>query len=161
MDKKRIKQDLLCAVLFLIFSVYLVLDAIPGQISVGGGLAAAEQWADSRTFPYFAAWVMGAAALGEAILNAHRYWSLSKEEKAEECHNIQWRWEFRALAVFGLCVAYTVLFDVIGYLPATFLVPPLVLYVMGARKWQHYLSVYAVAIIVYVVFRYVLNVQVP
>lgn len=161
MEKKRIKQNLLCAVVFLVFSVYLILDAIPGQISVGGGLAAAEQWADSRTFPYFAAWIMGVAALGEIIRNIYQYRSLSKEEKAEAFHNIPWRWELRALAVFGLCVIYTMLFEVIGYLPATFLIPPLVLYVMGSRKWQHYLCVYGIAIVVYVVFLYVLNVQVP
>lgn len=161
MDKKRIKQNLLCAMAFLIFSIYLILEAIPRQISVGGGLAAAEQWADSRTFPYFAAWIMGVVALGEVILNAYQYWLSSKEEKAEESHNIPWRWEIRALAVFGLCVVYTILFDAIGYLPATFLIPPLVLYVMGSRKWQHYLCVYGIAIVVYVVFRYVLNVQVP
>lgn len=161
MEKKRLKENLVCAFVFLILSIYLIASAIPGQIAAGKGLAAVGQGADSRTFPYFAAWVMGVAALGEILSNVYRYRTSAQEEDGDGHRKAEWGWELRALAVFGLCLVYAILFDIIGYLPATFLVPPVVLYVMGSRKWQHYLCVYAVAIAVYVVFRYVLNVQVP
>ena len=74
---------------------------------------------------------------------------------------VQWRNELRALIIFALCVIYAVLFSMIGYIAATLIVPPIMLLVLGNRKWQHYVSVYAVGAAIYVVFVYLLQIRLP
>ena len=64
-------------------------------------------------------------------------------------------------AVFGLILLYGVLFAKIGYIWSTLLVPPALLAVMGCRKWTYYLYVYGFAAVVYVLFRFVLQVVLP
>lgn len=158
MDKRKILQDLVCAGFFLILSMFLIFVAIPSQISVGGGFVAAEAGANSRTFPYFAVGMMGIAAVGELIISIFQYIHVKKEGQRATTEGGN---EIRALIIFGLCLIYAWLFHAVGFLISTFLVMPFALFIMGSRKWKHYLSVYMVAIVMYFIFQYVLNVQLP
>lgn len=157
MDKKGAIRNLICAGIFFLMSLFLIVAAIPQQISIGGGLMA-EKGANSRVFPYFAAGVMCLASLAELAVNLVQYFRAAQTPSGKTGEGGR---EGRALVIFGLCALYAWLFGTIGYLLSTFIVAPVILYVMGSRKWPHYLSVCAVTVVMYFVFQYILNVQLP
>jgi len=159
MDERKIKQDILSALVFLAGSIFLAVYAIPTQIAVSGRFMAAADSTGSRIFPYFAAAVMGLSAIVEIVTKLFQLRRAVKPEAGETKKD--WKNERKAIVIFLLCCVYAVLFERIGYLISTAVVMPAALFVMGSRKWQHYVSVYVVGIVMYVTFRYVLNVPLP
>ena len=65
-------------------------------------------------------------------------------------------------AVTGMIrsLVYAVLFIQIGFIPATVIVPPVILFAVGCRKWSYYGIYYAFAAVMYLLFRYVLLVPI-
>ena len=104
--------------------------------------------------------ILVAAAL-ELILNALRYLRLRKVEGVQRGTPVNWAGEFRALLVFGVCIVYMLLFKRLGYLLSTLLCTTLVLAILRDRKWKHYVSVYVVGGLMYVVFQYLLKINLP
>ena len=62
--------------------------------------------------------------------------------------------------VFALVLLYAVLFMMIGFIPATLVVPPVILFVIGCRKWHYYPIYYVFAALMYLLFRYILLVPI-
>jgi cell division protein FtsW (lipid II flippase) len=60
--------------------------------------------------------------------------------------------------VYLIILLYAILFTEFGYVISTLLIPPVLLFVLGCRKWQYYIYVYAFATIIYMLFIYVLKV---
>ncbi len=68
--------------------------------------------------------------------------------------------ELIPLGVFALALVYALLFKYIGFIPATILVPPVLLLLLGCRKWYFYAAVYVFSAVMYAVFRFVLLVPI-
>lgn len=158
---KNIKANIFFAALFIALSLYMIFAAIPSEIDLSARWSTVDSGVDSRTFPYIACVIMGTAALAQLITNLRKYIVLKKANEEIPGDKISWIKEIRAMAVFILCAAYGVLFVTIGYIYATLIVPPLVLFMMGSKKWYHYLVVYAIGALMYVIFIYLLNIRLP
>ena len=90
-----------------------------------------------------------------------RYIELRKIQEKEIKDKIEWAKEFRSLLVFACCVLYMILFETVGYLIATLIAPALVLLVLRDLNWKHYLSVYIVGGLMYLIFQYLLKINLP
>ena len=156
----EVKRNLIASVAFLAFALFMILFAIPTEINVKSGLLAGESSTESRLFPYFASGIMGIAAIIQIAKNLYSY-SVLRKSGVENTEHVDIRKELKALAILALCVVYSLLFSAIGYIAASVIVTPIALFVMGGRKWQYYVSVLAVALIMYIIFEYVLYVPLP
>ena len=67
---------------------------------------------------------------------------------------------FIPFIIFALILVYAVLFIQIGFIPATVIVPPVILFAVGCRKWSYYGIYYAFAAVMYLLFRCVLLVPI-
>ena len=65
-----------------------------------------------------------------------------------------------AYIVFLLVLLYGILFAKLGFIAATAIVPPVILLVIGCRKWHYYLIYYAFAAALYALFKYLLLVPI-
>lgn len=155
MEKKKLRNNIVASGAFVVFSAYMFLFAIAREISVKKMLGSSMASIDSRFFPYLTTAIIGVLALAELISSARRYLKLNqtKSDGSPESENIP-----RALVLFGLFVVYAVMFQYGGFIAATVVVPPVVLFVMGSRKWYHYASFYGVAVVTYVLFVHALNI---
>lgn len=160
MELKKQRTNFIVALIVLVIAVVTWGYIVPSQIRLNA-LWGGTSGVTSRTFPRFACGLAALAAIGEMIQSGLRYRQLKKEHAQMEHVPVQWRNELRALIIFALCVIYAVLFSMIGYIAATLIVPPIMLLVLGNRKWQHYVSVYAVGAAIYVVFVYLLQIRLP
>lgn len=160
MELRKAKNSAICGLVFLLFSVWMVLYAIPTQIDLQQLFGGTDIGTNSRTAAYFAAFMMGIPSLIQLISASVKYFKLKKTSEDAEI-KIDWTSEIRALGVFVLCIAYGALFQWPGYIVATIIIPPVILLVLGDRKWQHYLSVYGLGAVMYVIFFYLLKVTLP
>ena len=160
MDKNRQKlwqnfiSGLLIAALALLMEFYI----IPAQIKVsafGGGSGV-----NSRSFPQLAAWIILIPAILLSVTSGFQLLKMGKAEKQANS-SIRWRDELRAIGLIALFFLYAVLFNYVGYIVATVVVPPLVLLLLGSRNWKHYTAVYGVGIAVYILFKFVMQVPLP
>ncbi len=142
MELIKYRNNAICGMVFLIFSLWMIFYAIPTQISLVEILGGADAGANSRSTPYFAAAFMGIPSLIQLLVSVAKYVRLEKQGAEAPGMQVGWTGEIRALIIFGLCIFYGVLFWSIGYILATVIVPPIMLFVLGDRKWRHYLSVY-------------------
>lgn len=62
--------------------------------------------------------------------------------------------------MFLLSLVYVVLFKRIGFIPATALAIPAVLILLKCKKWHYYAIAYAFAALMYVLFKFVLQVPI-
>lgn len=161
MEQSKCRRDMVVSLVFIVFSLFMILWGIPHEISLKTLWGGSATGVTSRTFPYFACVMVLIAAGLEFGLNALRYIRLCKEEGPQKGAPVNWAGELRALLVFGVCVVYMLLFRRIGYLLSTLLCTTLVLVILGDRKWKHYMSVYVVGGLMYVVFQYLLKINLP
>lgn len=61
---------------------------------------------------------------------------------------------------FVLVLAYALIFNYVGFIWATVIIPPIMLFFLGSRKWQHYVAVYVFCAIMYCLFKFVLHVPI-
>lgn len=165
---KEIRRDIIVYSVLLAAAVIVYVWVIPNQIYLSSS-AAAESFSPD-TFPRFAAIVFFLAALG-GLANALRLYRGEKQKEKEqeskergmEKHSRTKKEIFAELVpylVFGLVFVYGILFSKIGFVPATVIIPPLVLFLIGCRKWHYYGIFYAFAGILYLLFRYILLVPI-
>ncbi len=158
--KENIYANIVFGALFLTLALYVIFIAIPTQINMAGRWSG-DAGVNSRSFPYMASVVMGAAAAIQLIVNSIKLIVIKAKNREMPGIKIEWNKELRTIAAFILCVLYGLLFVNIGYIYATLIVPPIMLALLGSRKWQHYLSLYIVGAIMYVLFIYVLRIRLP
>ena len=151
---------MLVALFFIVLAAVTWLYIIPSQVRINA-MWGGSSGVNGRTFPYFATALVALAALGELIQSAIEYISLRRQGKTAEKIAIEWKKELRAVIIFVLCLVYAIIFSTLGYVIATIIVPPIMLFVMGNRNWVHYISIYALGGIMYALFVYLLRIPLP
>ena len=161
MTQKKCVQEAACASAFLAFCLFMAFYGIPREITLNTLWGGSSTGVPSRTFPYFAIAIMMIASLVQLFCSIFRYIELRKIQEKEIKDKIEWAKEFRSLLVFACCVLYMILFETVGYLIATLIAPALVLLVLRDLNWKHYLSVYIVGGLMYLIFQYLLKINLP
>ena len=164
MEMKRIKENIISSLVFMALSIILYLQVIPWGVplraSWGGDVGV-----DSRTFPYFSALAMGLIACAFFLVSLYQYGKKKMHEQPKEYENAEERHtikeELLGLATFGLFIAYGLLLVSVGFIIATLVIPPIILVFLGHRKLSGFISVYVFSAILYMVFQYLLKVQLP
>lgn len=156
---KRMKNSLYASAALLIFSLLMIFYAIPTQISVKALLGGNSTIVNSRFFPYIVSGIVGVLSAVELAASAIQLSRLAKEGKKDEAKAP--KGTLIAMVVFVLFVVYLLIFARFGFIISSAIVPPAVLFVLGSRKWQHYVSYYVVMAATYVIFVYALKISLP
>lgn len=163
MELKKAKRDFFFMLVLLILSVVFYVVVIPAQIPLRNNWGADIVFT-SRTYPSLLAIaliimsVIGMAASLRRIISLKKQGMVSQRTKPDG--RAIWKM-IVPYVVFLLILAYGILFSSIGFIWATLLIPPVILFVLGCRKWPYYLFVYLFAAGVYALFRFVLHVALP
>ena len=157
-SKKTILKDIALYALFLIAALVFYFYIIPTQTNIS--IAAKADVFSPDTFPKLLAVVIAAVSVIGLIYSLSRFIIVSKKEQnGEEKAESKKGW-WIPYAVVILILAYIICFDKIGFIPATIIFPPLVLFVIGGRNWKHYLIYFIFAAVMYVLFKYVMLVPI-
>lgn len=166
--KKEIKRDMAVYAVLIVAAVVVYFWIIPTQIYLSGS-AKAETFSPD-TFPRFITIIFFLCAVG-GLLNSFRLYQKERrrgkaekaaehEESARPCTKKDRLAAFIPYIVFLLVLGYGILFSRIGFIAATAIVPPLILFVIGCRKWHYYLIYYGFAAVLYLLFKYLLLVPI-
>lgn len=161
MDLKKAKKNIFSAVFFIATSIFIYFYAIPREVpmraSWGGGIEVG-----SRFFPYFSAVSLGIFAFIFLVKSCFEYKKVKqKESQYAEAEKMNTKDEIRAIEVYGLFIFYAILFVKIGYILSTLIVPTVILLFLGERKILQYLIIYALGGSLFVIFKILLNIQLP
>lgn len=156
----KAKKSILAAAILLVFIIMMLVYAIPTQISTSNILGSASTM-DSRWFPTVVSVLIGLLAAFELVTNIIKLKNEKSSENADNVESADKKGMIKSLAVFALFVLYLVLFANFGFIISSILVPPVVLFILGGRKWQYYLCYFIVVAITYVIFMYALNIMLP
>lgn len=157
MDK--IKKNVYTSVILFAFSLIMIFYAIPTQISVNNLLGGDSTIVNSRFFPYLIAAIIGVLSAVEFVFSVISMAKLSSNNHAHQKEPP--KGTIIAMSVFALFVIYLLVFAQLGFIISSAIVPPIVLWLLGSRKWQHYLSYYGVMAATYFVFVYALKISLP
>ena len=161
---KEIKRDLIVYSILILTALMVYFFIIPNQIYVSSS-AAAESFSPD-TFPRFATIIFLIAAV-VGLLNAVRLYLATRsleitQEKTQQPKSTT-KERLASLVpylVFLLILFYGILFYKLGFILATVIVPPVILLLIGCRKWHYYGIYYAFALVLYLLFRYILLVPI-
>ena len=165
MKQKKYLEDILSFAVVLGICLFFLLGGI--EANVPEAPAARNMTFTPRTFPTICFSVIGLCSAAGLIKSAAAYVKSKKEdgEKKEGGWKSKSRREriaaFMPWISLALCYAYAWLFSHFGFIAATVVIPPLLLWLLGNRKWQHYVYVYAFCACMYVIFKFVLSVNLP
>lgn len=146
---------------FILLSLILLLWMIPSQIKVTA-MMESESFTP-RTFPYLVVGGLLVVSVIGFLNNLTAYIQARKEEGVVEKvkkTKAEWKKELFPYFIFALIVLYGVLFNLLGIVIATLIVPPVILWFLRCRKWQMYVVFYVFAAIVYLLFTQVLLVPI-
>jgi hypothetical protein len=153
--------DFVVMVLFVVFSIVLLAWGIPTQIQVAQWNTGSSYTA--QTFPYLLGYIfLGVSILG-TITSGIKVWKARKAGNLESPEKIAFEWKpvirtfLMILTVFG----YYLIFQWLGFLIATAITMPLLLFILANKKWRNLIYLYLFSALVFVVFRYVLIIQIP
>lgn len=161
MELRKTVKNLGSSIVLLIVSLVMWFYLIPEGIKVSstfGGAAGVT----SRTFPYFTAAVIGIISFIQLIVFSFKIikqrsiHAIKEDTKSDNIVS-----EIRSIIIYALFIIFVLLFRYFGSIIAMIIVPPLILWVMGSRNLYHYLSVYGFMGVMYLVFRFVLQVYLP
>ena len=163
MNAKKARGDIILYGIFTVVGVILYKWIIPTQIYMSK-TASAEPFSPD-TFPNAVTILFILASLAGLILAIYHYCKAVKAEgKPVKEPVVRTRREtvglFIPFIIFALILVYAVLFIQIGFIPATVIVPPVILFAVGCRKWSYYGIYYVFAAVMYLLFRYVLLVPI-
>jgi hypothetical protein len=167
MEMKKIKENIVLAIVFMAISGFLYFMAIPWGVPIRASWGG-DVGVDSRTFPYFAAAAMGVVAFAFLLVSLSQYAKGRKPQVDTQpvvAHvdgkKRSMKEEVRGLATFGLFLAYGILMVTVGFIVATLIVPVVILLYLGERKLWNFVGVYAFATLLYVIFELLLKVRLP
>ena len=157
--------------ILIIANIVFYFFIIPSQVTIAGS-AKLEKFSPD-TFPRFVTIVFFISAM-LGLLNSFRLYRRADDNEStdgetatdepittSEGHNISRKLAvFIPYIVFALTLLYGILFAKFGVIIATIIVPPIVLFVIGCKKWHYYVIVYVFAIALFVLFKYLLLVPV-
>ncbi len=169
-SKKDFISNMIFGIFFAVFGLAMICSIIPNEIDLSLS-GTANIGVTSQTFPFFASTVVTIASFGLIIYSCvrlirtkHRLKLAAQNGEATDTNNkqkVNWKNEGKALAIFGLCVLYAIIYINVGFLIASILILPATLFMLGSRNLNHYTAVYMIAIAMYLVFRFALNVLIP
>ena len=143
----------------MIAALVVMLVIIPSQIKVTAMMS--EESFTPRTFPYL---VSGALLACSTLGFVSSFLAYRKEmqsgavqakgKKTKE----EWQDILFPYLIFVLIIVYGLLFKFLGIIPATIIVPPIILWCLRCRKWYAYVIFYAFAAVLYLVFTMILKV---
>lgn len=163
MEAKKARGDIILYSVLAIAGILFYVFVIPGQIYISK-TAGAEAFSPD-TFPNAVTLLFVIASLCGLALAVYRYCkAVRMEGKPQKESAPRSRREivgdFMPFIVFALVLLYAVLFMMIGFIPATLVVPPVILFVIGCRKWHYYPIYYVFSALMYLLFRYILLVPI-
>ena len=161
---KKARENLLVMLFCALLCVCLFIIIIPKFIPVPP--AAEKDVFTPRTFPYFLTTIISICTV-IGICKSLKVFVLARKEQSLIVHKKTKR-DFNAILtacmpylIFGLIVLYGVGISHFGFIISTLIVPPFVLFLIGGRSWKQYVGVLVFAAIIWVLFRFVLHVQLP
>ena len=163
MEAKKARGDIILYSVLTLVGIIFYVFIIPGQIYISK-TAGAEAFSPD-TFPNAVTILFVIASLCGLVLAVHRYHkAVQLEGKPQKDTTPRSRREivgdFMPLIVFSLVLLYLILFMNIGFIPATIIVPSMILFVIGCRKRHYFLIYYVFAALMYLLFRYILLVPI-
>ena len=163
MEAKKARKDIILYAVLLVVSFIFYKWIIPTQIYMNA-LAKLERF-NPDTFPNFATIFFMVAAVMGLVGAVIRYIKAVKVEgKPVKEHVERTKKEkigiLMPYIVFALVLVYIILFAKIGFIPATAILPPIILFVIGCRKPKFYLYYYLFVTVFYLLFRFVLSVPI-
>lgn len=163
MKAKEARNDIILYSVLLVASFIFYKWIIPTQIHLNA-LAKMEKF-NPDTFPNFATIVFMIVSAAGLIWAVIRYFMAVKAEgkpsrEKEELTKKEKLGIFMPYFVFALVIVYIILFSQIGFIAASALVPPVILFVIGCRKPKFYLYYYIFTTVMYLLFRFILLVPI-
>ena len=154
MKAKEAKGDIILYSVLLAVSFIFYKWIIPTQIYMNA-LARMEKF-NPDTFPNFATIVFMIVSAAGLIWAVIRYIMAVKTEGKPVKESIELTKKekigiFMPFIVFALIIVYIIIFAKIGFIIATALIPPVILFVIGCRKPKFYIYYYIFSY-VYIIF---------
>lgn len=165
MKLKKLRDDIAAFAVVLAIGVYFLAFGIADQVGIPA--AAAKSSFTPRTFPTILFAVITVCAAVGLIKSVVGYIMEKRVEEGPPAPKWSDGSRKEKIAAFMpwicllLCLVYAVIFSELGFVAATLVIPPIILFVLGCRKWQHYLYVYAFCGAMYLIFTLVLKVHLP
>ena len=164
MKLKKAKNDIYLYLFMIVLSLLVYFWIIPTQVQMNA-MAKAETFSPD-TFPRFVTMIWIIISVVGALWALRTYFQI-KNEDGTECiaeKNKRTKKEMISNLIpyifFVLAVVYGILFHMIGFIPSTIIMLPIMLFVIGCKKWSYYVIVYAFVALLYVLFRVVLHVPI-
>lgn len=163
---KKARENLIVTLVLSAFCGAMLFWAIPTYIKVPA--TAEGQGFTPQTMPYLLMTVMALCLAVELVKNIRALIEAKKEmastgeaptKRKKSRHEIIT--ELMPYIVFALVVVCGILINKVGFLITFAIMIPVILLVIGCRKWQYYLIVYAFSGAMWAIFRFVLKVQLP
>ena len=163
MESKKARGDIILYAIFTVVGIIFYKWIIPTQIYLSK-TAQAEAFSPD-TFPNAVTILfIIASVVGLLLAIYHYYKAVRAEGKPQRDTAPRTKREivgdFMPVIVFLLVLLYAILFMVIGFIPATLIVPSVILFTVGCRRWHYYPIYYVFAMAMYLLFRYVLLVPI-
>lgn len=155
---KRLRNDMFMYIGLIVICLLFYFVLIPQQIVLRGSWSGDITFT-SRTFPYILFAAMGIASLIGVIQTAYKMKRFIAENgSAVKEAGGGLKKLLLPVYFFVLTGVYAFLFDRLGYIIATVVIIPLYLASLKCKKWQYYAITYGVGAVVYLVFKFILNI---
>ena len=167
-DRKQLKkatQDTVVMLVLMAVALLFYFILIPQQVATGP--PAGNINFTSRTFPNMmmgALFVLSLIGFVRSLLQMLKLRKTVPPVPAEEKTRKTYREIMQILIpyiTYALILIYCLLFIRLGFIISTLIMPPIMMFVLGCRKWHYYLIVYAFAGLMYFIFSVVMNVPLP
>ena len=149
--KMKLYPSLLGPILFIILGVTIML-LMPSQVKIRD-----DQAITARTFPTFLTMIM----MGGAIILLLREGLKVLRKEPIESIELELLTEVKALILMGMLILYAFLMSRIGFMVSSVIYSILMMYYFRVKNWKYYIIVIVAAVLIGIIFRYVLNVRLP
>ena len=155
---RKAKADMLIYAILMSLCLLFYFWFIPSQVRV---TQSTGQIFTSRTFPRFLVAALFLVALIGFCGALYQYITLRRREKGREAPAAErggLRTHVAPVIAFALIMAYALLFQHVGFLPASLLFIPAFLALFRCKKWIYYAGAYGFCGAMYLVFVFILGV---
>ena len=160
---KKAVQDIIIMAVLMILALFVIFVLIPQQIPLN--LAAKRSGGfNSRTFPNALMWTLFALSFfgfAKAVFQVIHQKKIMRSGLKMHISRKELLELLIPYITYALILLYCILFGRIGYIFSTLLIPPVVMFVLGCRKWRLYISTYVFGALMYVIFKVFMDVPLP
>ena len=165
MEQRKIVKEIIIGLSIVLISLFIIIVLIPQQIKLSTSFGQ-DIGVNTRTFPYFTAAIIGIAAGVHLIVSTIKYFQIRKKYKdsiekmpKEKQSKTNIYGEVLSIFIFILFAAYSFIFSKFGFIIASITIPPLILVALKSKKVLHYISAYGFIALMFVIFQYLLKIQ--